>query len=252
MSSGYSEEDIRRAAEIREWLIKEISDRQEEVERLRTTLSIIDNLLKQGSFRAAANLGFAAAATPAQAGSATTVATTAQVQQQTHSTAAQPPAAKRQQQQPGAATHTLGTAMDSNGGGGGSVAEDSRNIKPLKRAKDDFLLANAEISPDTVVIVPVPGINLNVNTPPFKSFFLNRILEGMKNKDAEKVNQGALSESDALNYRVEEDDSSGGGGVGSGAIKRIVINKYREKDRLQEIFNTSAWVFTRMLEKSGK
>jgi hypothetical protein len=35
-------------------------------------------------------------------------------------------------------------------------------------------------------------------------------------------------------------------------IKRIVINKYREKDRLQEIFNTSAWVFTRMLEKSGK
>jgi len=245
MSSGYSEEDIRRAAEIREWLIKEISDRQEEVERLRTTLSIIDNLLKQGSFRAAANLGFAAAATPAQAGSATTVATTAQVQQQTHSTAAQPPAAKRQQQQPGAATHTLGTAMDSNGGGGGSVAEDSRNIKPLKRAKDDFLLANAEISPDTVVIVPVSGINLNVNTPPFKSFFLNRILEGMKSKDAEKVGQGALGESDALNYRVEEDD-------GSGVIKRIVINKYREKDRLQEIFNTSAWVFTRMLEKSGK
>ncbi len=99
MSSGYSEEDIRRAAEIREWLIKEISDRQEEVERLRTTLSIIDNLLKQGSFRAAANLGFAAAATPTQAGPATTVATTAQVQQQTHSTAAQPPETKRQEQQ---------------------------------------------------------------------------------------------------------------------------------------------------------
>jgi hypothetical protein len=255
MSSGYSEEDIRRAAEIREWLIKEISDRQEEVERLRTTLSIIDNLLKQGSFRAAANLGFAAAATPAQAGSATTVSTTAQVQQQTHSTAAQPPAAKRQQQQqPGVATPTLRTATDSSGGGGSSGADDSRNIKPLKRAKDDFLLANAEISPDTVVIVPVPGINLNVNTPPFKSFFLNRILEGMKNKDAEKVSQGALSESDALNYRVEEEaeeDSSSGGG-GSGTIKRIVINKYREKDRLQEIFNTSAWVFTRMLEKSGK
>jgi hypothetical protein len=107
------------------------------------------------------------------------------------------------------------------------------------------LLANAEISPDTVVIVPVSGINLSVNTPPFKSFFLNRILEGMKSKDAEKVSQGALGESDALNYRVEEDDSSG-------VIKRIVINKYREKDRLQEIFNTSAWVFTRMLEKSGK
>ena len=243
MSSGYSEEDIRRAAEIREWLIKEISDRQEEVERLRTTLSIIDNLLKQGSFRAAANLGFVAAATPTQAGPATTVATTAQVQQQTHSTAAQPPETKRQeQQQAGAATPTLRATTDNSVSSSG---DDSRNIKPLKRAKDDFLLANAEISPDTVVIVPVSGINLNVNTPPFKSFFLNRILEGMKSKDAEKVSQGALGESDALNYRVEEDDGSGG-------IKRIVINKYREKDRLQEIFNTSAWVFTRMLEKSGK
>ena len=246
MSSGYSEEDIRRAAEIREWLIKEISDRQEDVERLRTTLSIIDNLLKQGSFRAAANLGFAAAATPTQAGPATTVATTAQVQQQTHSTAAQPSETKRQeqQQQGGAATPTLRATTDNSAAGSGG--DDSRNIKPLKRAKDDFLLANAEISPDTVVIVPASGINLNVNIPPFKSFFLNRILEGMKSKDAEKVSQGALGESDALNYRVEEDDD------GSGGIKRIVINKYREKDRLQEIFNTSAWVFTRMLEKSGK
>lgn len=244
MSSGYSEEDIRRAAEIREWLIKEISDRQEEVERLRTTLSIIDNLLKQGSFKAAANLGFAAAATPpTPAGPATTTAT-AEVEQQTRQTAAQPSAAKMQQQQAGAAAAAAPTlrATADNGMTGG---DNSRNIKPLKRAKDDFLLANAEISPDAVVIVPAPGINLNANTPPFKSFFLNRILEGMKNKDAEKVSQGALSESDALNYKIEEDESGG-------IIKRIVINKYREKDRLQEIFNTSAWVFTRMLEKSGR
>lgn len=245
MSSGYSEEDIRRAAEIREWLIKEISDKQEEVERLRTTLSIIDNLLKQGSFKAAANLGFGAA-TSTPAGS-TTAATTAQVQQQTRQAAGPP---QQQQQQQGAAAAPTLRATADNGVSSGGDGGDNRNIKPLKRAKDDFLLANAEISPDAVVIVPAPGINLNANTPPFKSFFLNRILEGMKNKDAEKVSQGALSESDAFNYKVEEDDSGGGGS--SGIIKRIVINKYREKDRLQEIFNTSAWVFTRMLEKSGR
>jgi hypothetical protein len=239
MSSGYSEEDIRRAAEIREWLIKEISDRQEEVERLRTTLSIIDNLLKQGSFKAAANLGFAAA-TPTQAGPSTT-STTAQVQQQAGQAEVPP------QQQQAAAAPTLRATADNSRGG-----DDARNIKPLKRAKDDFLLANAEISPDAVVIVPAPGINLNANTPPFKSFFLNRILDGMKNKDAEKVSQGTLSESDALNYKVEEEEDIGAGGGSSGMIKRIVINKYREKDRLQEIFNTSAWVFTRMLEKSSR
>jgi hypothetical protein len=254
MSSGYSEEDIRRAAEIREWLIKEISDRQEEVERLRTTLSIIDNLLKQGSFRAAANLGLgASAATSAPTGPSTAAtATTAQVQQQTHSTAAPP---QQQPQEAAVAAPTLRATADDGGTG-----DDSRNIKPLKRAKDDFLLANAKISPDAVVIIPAPGINLNVNTPPFKSFFLNRILEGMKSKDAEKVSQGALRESDALNYKVEEEQqgigASGGSSDGSGSsssiIKQIVINKYREKDRLQEIFNTSAWVFTRMLEKTGR
>ncbi|HKF27306.1 MAG TPA: hypothetical protein VKB06_02780, partial [Nitrososphaera sp.] len=205
MSSGYSEEDIRRAAEIREWLIKEISDRQEEVERLRTTLSIIDNLLKQGSFRAAANLGLGAAAPSTPSGS--TSAATAQVQQQARSTPTPPP--QQQQQEAAVAAPTL-RAMADNGAG-----DDSRNIKPLKRAKDDFLLANAEISPDEVIIIPAPGINLNVNTPPFKSFFLNRILEGMKSKDTEKVSQGALRESDALNYKVEEEEqdigASGGG-----------------------------------------
>jgi hypothetical protein len=228
-SSTYSEEDIRRAAEIREWLIKQISDRQEEVERLRTTLSIIDNLLKQGSFKAAANLGFDA--TPAAAG-ATTTAQVQRQQQPQQSASPQQPIARQQ-----AAAPTLKATTNDD-----SSRHD--NIRPLKRARDDFLLANAEVSPDAVVIVPASDVNVNANTPPFKSFFLNRILEGMKSKDAERVNQGALRESDALNYKVEEDN-------GSGIIKRIIINNYRDKDRLQEIFNTSAWVFTRMLEKSS-
>jgi hypothetical protein len=203
--AGYSEEDIRRAADIREWLVKQIADKQEEVERLRTTLSLIDGLLKQGSFRAAANLGFAAGS-PA----------TAQVQQTR-------PAPARQQTAP-------------------ALKSDDKDIRPLKRAKDDFVLGTAEVLPASVIIVPSQEISLNANTPPFRSFFLNRILDGMKTKDAERIGQGAMKESDALSYRVEEDN---------GTIRRIVIDNYREKERLQEIFNTSSWVFTRMLEKSG-
>lgn len=218
--SGYSEDDIRRAADIREWLVKQIADRQEEVERLRTTLTIIDSLLKQGSFKAAASLG-----SFAEAGS---TAATAQVQQQARQ-AATPPAAAAAARQQQAAAPTLKTSY--------------RDVRPLKRAKDEFLLANAEVSSGAVIIVPAPGVSLSVNTPPFRSFFLNRILEGMKGKDIEKVGQGALGKQEALNYKVEEDNN--------GQIKRIVINNYRDKDRLQEIFNTSAWVFTRMLEKSG-
>src|ERR671925_1002520 len=99
--SGYSEDDIRRAADIREWLVKQIADKQEEVERLRTTLTIIDSLLKQGSFKAAASLG-----SFAEAGSA---AATAQVQQQARQ-AATPPAAAAAARQQQAAAPTLKTS----------------------------------------------------------------------------------------------------------------------------------------------
>ena len=201
--SGYSEDDIRRAAEAREWLIKQISDKQEEVERFRTILSIIDDLLKQGSFKAAASIGFAAAGS----------AFTAQVQETHQAANARPQTAPTMK------------------------ATDNKDIRPLKRAKDDFWLASAEVLPNSVVIIPAPGLSLNVNTPPFKSFFLNRILDGMKNKDAGQN----IKEPDTFNYRVEDEN---------GIVKRIVINNYRDKDRLQEIFNTSSWVFTRMLEKS--
>jgi hypothetical protein len=211
--SDYSEDDVRRAAEVREWVIKQISDKQEELDRFRSVLTIIDSLLKQGSFKAAASLGSFAPAGKA--------ASTAQMQQ----TRQAPPAPRQQQAAP-----TL-------------KSSDNRDIRPLKRAKDDMLLAEAEVLPNAVTISPAAGTNFNINTPPFRSFFLSRILDGMKNKDAEKVSQGALKESDALNYKVEED--------GSGQIKRIVINNYRDKERLQEIFNTSSWVLTRMLEKSG-
>jgi hypothetical protein len=210
--SGYSEDDVRRAAELREWLMKQISDKQEELERLRATLSIIDSVLKQGSFRAAA----AIASEPARP-----QATSAKQAPATTTTAAPPaPAATKQ-----------------------ASFDPGRDVRPIKRAKDDFVLASAEVTANSITIVPAPGVSLSVNTPPFRSFFLGRILDGMKTKDAERVSQGALAESGVMSYKVDED--------GGGMIRKITITNYREKERLAEIFNTSAWVFTRMLEKAG-
>jgi ParB-like chromosome segregation protein Spo0J len=217
--SDYSEDDVRRAADTREWLIKQISDKQEELDRLRTMLSLVDSLLKQGSFRAAAAIG------PTPEPKAAPPAATATRQQQAMTAAApsRPPAAAARQ-----------ASLESG---------NNKEVRPLKRAKDDLVLANAEITPGAVTITPAAGIALNANTPPFRSFFLNRILEGMKDKDAEKVAQGAIKDAESISYRLEED--------AGGAIKKITISNYRDKDRLQEIFNTSAWVFTRMLEKAG-
>lgn len=226
--AGYSEDDVRRAAEIREWLVKQIADKEDEVDRLRTTLAIIDNLLKQGSFKAAALYAGSQAATG-------TSNPAAQSQMQ-----ARPNAQQAVARQPSAssASPSRSPAIQE------TIRSSDIEIRPLKRAKDDMMLANAEIGPNSVTIIPTAGLGLNSNTPPFRSFFIGRIIEGMKNKDVQLASQGTIKESDALTYDVEEDQSN--------LIKRITINNYRDKERLTEIFNTSSWVFTRMLEKTGQ
>ena len=114
-------------------------------------------------------------------------------------------------------------------------------IRSLRRAKDNLLISNAEYTSTYVRIPLLNDINLNINTPPFKSFFLNRILEGMKSKDKEKIQKGEIDESEIIDYKVDNDEN--------GKIKSVTISNYRERERLNEIFNTATWVFTRMLEK---
>ena len=228
--SNFSEDDVRRAAEIREWLVKQISDRQEEIERLRTTLSLIDNLLKHGSFRAASNITSSVTLSPAV--SAEVPINSARISNPI-------------KQQGIASTSTsLEETIENEPKPQQQSTDNVKELRPLKRVKDNLLLANAELLPNSLEIIPAEGIILNVNTPPFKSFFLNRILEGMKTKDAEKVSQKQIKNIESLNYQVEEDNN--------GSIKKITIINYRDKERLNEIFNTSTWVFTRMIEKSGK
>jgi hypothetical protein len=228
--STFSEDDVRRAAEIREWLVKQISDRQEEIERLRTTLFLIDNLLKHSSFRAASNI-------------TSPVSLSAPVSAEVPVNSAKTSNLIKQQR-----IATTPTSMEetiaSEPKPEQQTMDEVKELRLLKRVKDNLLLANAELFANSLEIIPAEGIILNINTPPFKSFFLNRILEGMKTKDAEKVSQKQIKDIESLNYQIEEDKN--------GSIKKITIINYRDKERLNEIFNTSTWVFTRMIEKSGK
>jgi hypothetical protein len=63
----------------------------------------------------------------------------------------------------------------------------------------------------------------------------------MKARDVEKINRGEIKASESLDYQIEENN---------GAINKIMISNYRDKERLNEIFNTSTWVLTRMIEKN--
>ena len=118
--------------------------------------------------------------------------------------------------------------------------------RQIKRMKDNTLIAQVEVSKEKIEIIPSESFSFNMDTPPFKSFFINRILEGMKNKDIDKVKQGQLSEMDVISFNTIQKENN------DNILKKIEIKNYRDKDRINEIFNTVAWVFTRMLEKSER
>ena len=225
--SSFSEDDIRRAAEVREWLVKEVTNKKEELDKLRDTLLIVDSLLKKTSFITASNLESSATKIKDKI-----VPEIQSVQEKENEMATKTKSSS---------DLTSELASNDNSLDDKQEVEQGVEIKPLKRAKDNFLISNAEYTPTYVKIPLVNDINLNINTPPFRSFFINRILEGMKTKDKEKIQKGEISESDIIDFKVDSDQN--------GMIKSVTVSNYREKERLNEIFNTATWVFTRMLEK---
>jgi hypothetical protein len=212
--TGHAEDDIKNAAEIREWLTKLISEKQEEIERIKITLSLIDSVLKQGSFKTAANLNINK---KSFSNDKSTIVADGIKKDNTQYFQ------KNQDEQ----TQALET-------------------RQIKRMKDNTLIAHVEVLKERIEIIPVESINFNIETPPFKSFFINRILEGMKSKDIEKVKQGQLSDIDVITFNTIPKDNN------ENILKKIEIKNYKDKERINEIFNTVAWVFTRMLEKSEK
>jgi light-regulated signal transduction histidine kinase (bacteriophytochrome) len=242
MSSGYSDEEIKRAAEIREWLVKQISDKHEEIENLRVTLSLVDSMLKQGSFKTASSLKNTFSLESSSVNRFNPVHSPDISNNQGYKqTVVSSAGESRNETETTDMKHEISASTTTSSDSSKSQTTETRE---LHRMKDNLLLAKADFTPEFVEIVPADKILLNVNTAPFRSFFLGRILDGMKVKDGEKLRQTQIKESESLTYHVEEDETN--------IIRKIRINNYRDKERLNEIFNTCAWVFSRMIEKSAK
>ena len=208
------EEEVKRAAEIREWLEEKISELELEVSRLREMQIIVDNTLRRSSFIPATQLREEAAPEQKQtAKTAPSEAVAARVQKPVASKKEAPLAAK----------------------------EEGGESRQLRRTSDGMPLANVSIDQSTITIVPTSGVKVAPTTPPFQSFFLNRILNGYQSKDAEAAKSGSLTQSQVISYDVEVSPD--------GLIARVVIRNYRDKARLNEILSTLTWAFTRMLEK---
>ena len=117
------------------------------------------------------------------------------------------------------------------------------NLIPIKKGNDGKVIANAYVTADQVSIILEEQVLINADTPPFKSFFLDRIIGEMKKKDFVQAENGKIQKESIIDYIINKNGTD---------IREIIIKNYREKQRLTELINTAGWSLTRMLENISK
>lgn len=186
MSVG--DDQLKRNAELKLWVETRIGQLQEEMDRLKETLDVIDSVLRASSFKSAAEMPMGR------------------------------PSTESEETEP----------------------EPIPEIRELKRDRGGETMAVAQVTRRKLKIEPVAEVSLKADTPPFKSFLLGKILAGMTASDEGAVAKGRLEKGEELRYTISEK---------GGKIASILVENYREKERLTEILNTTSWTFSRMLEK---
>jgi hypothetical protein len=124
-----------------------------------------------------------------------------------------------------------------------NIKKSEDNSIPIKRAGDGKVIANAYVTPEQVSIVLDDEIEISDDTPPFKSFFLDRIIGEMKKKDFVDVENGKIQKESIIDYIINKNGTD---------IREIIIKNYRQKERVNELINTAGWSLTRMLENIKK
>lgn len=124
-----------------------------------------------------------------------------------------------------------------------SEEKSEKRLHPITSGNDGKIIANAYITPEQVSIVLENSIGVSIDTPPFKSFFLDRIIGEMKRKDNVDAENGKIQKNSVIDYIINKNGSD---------IREIIIKNYRQKERVNEIINTAGWSLTRMLENNKK
>ena len=169
--SSPNEDEVKKAAEMREWLEEKIAEVESELIRLKDMQSMVDSILRRTSFVPATELRGLGA------GSKT-----------------------RSSEKQSASKPEVQAAQLTK-----SPTEESRE---LRRAKDGKLIAIALVTPERIVVMPSDDVRVSQTIPPFQNFFVNRIIKGYESKDHELVSSGKLEATSSLKFGVEEADGS--------------------------------------------
>ncbi len=112
---------------------------------------------------------------------------------------------------------------------------------PITKGSGGEVIANAYVTPDQVSIVLNEEVDIEADTPPLKSFFIDRIIAEMKRKDSSEVQRGKIQPESVIDFIINKNGSQ---------IREIIVKNYRQTERVNEIINTVAWSLTRMLENT--
>jgi len=117
------------------------------------------------------------------------------------------------------------------------VVEYERSV-PLKTATGD-LLANLYMGEDSLRVVFAEDKDFNINTPPFMSFLVERVLVKMQEKDREDAGTGEIAPEEILSYNIVREGD---------VVREITIQNIRP-ERLKELKSTMRWTLEKMYEK---
>ncbi|MCI4438757.1 hypothetical protein JHC27_02765 [archaeon] len=96
----------------------------------------------------------------------------------------------------------------------------------------------AFVSADELVVELDSSLNLSSSVRPFEAFFINRLLEGMREADTQSASKGVIRPDQILSYEIIQDGPY---------IRKIVVRNFREKQRIREILNGLGWTVENML-----
>jgi hypothetical protein len=107
-------------------------------------------------------------------------------------------------------------------------------------SKDGTVLGKLNVDENSIIFTPKELFGFTTDFPPFQSFFIDRVLENMRNTDQQRAANGDIDPSEILSYNVIED---------LGKIKTVTIENYGGERRLREINSSLRWTLDKMYDK---
>lgn len=199
----FSEEQIRDIVTLKEELVRKISDHQEAIDSLEKNLRILDTVLKGSSFTKASQM------IPRES--------------------APEEASKSMPEDVSEEAVHESTGQD--------------DAIPIKQGSGGEVIARARVTPDSLTITIEDHVRVSKDTPPFKSFFMDRVIGDIRRRDEAMVKNGEISEGSVIECLVESSDTG---------MQKIVIRNYGQSDTAGDLINAAEWSLTRMLEKTGE